>query len=172
MSEPSITIGVLSDTHSWLDASLVEVFVDHDVDAIIHAGDIGDASVLERLEEVAPVTAVKGNIDGGDLRFLPEETVLEAKGARIGVRHISGNPNRPHRAAREFIQREGLDALIVGHSHIPVVGRVDGALWVNPGAAGRHGFHDERFAAFLHVDSKGGFGMDRIHLGRRAEAFD
>ena len=76
-------------------------------------------------------------------------------------------------AAIRALQRvRGVHTLIVGHSHIPVVGRVDGALWVNPGAAGRHGFHDERFAAFLHVDSRGEFGMDRIHLGRRAEAFD
>lgn len=172
MRETSITVGLLSDTHSWLDESLVELFNDHDVDAIVHAGDIGEESVIERLQEVAEVTAVKGNIDGGDLRFLPEETVLELRGRRIGVRHISGNPRRPHRAAREFIQRDGLDVLVVGHSHIPVVGRVDGALWINPGAAGRHGFHDERYAAFLHIGEDGGFEMDRIHLGRRAEAFD
>ena len=171
MSESAITIGILSDTHSWLDTRLTEVFEDHDVGAIIHAGDIGDESVVDRLEKVAPVTAVKGNIDGGDLRFLPEEAIFESGTVRIGVRHIAGNPRRPHNAAREFIRRDDLDALIVGHSHIPVVGRVDDALWINPGAAGRHGFHDERFAALLHIDAHGSFGMDRIHLGRRAEAF-
>lgn len=159
------TIGLVSDTHSWLDPELLEVF--EGVDHIIHAGDIGDVAVLDRLREVAPTTAVKGNIDGGELRFLPLEEVLEIAGKRIAVLHIAGSPKRPRKAARQLIVRERPDALIVGHSHIPVVGRVDSTLWINPGAAGRQGFHHQRTAALLHVDSDGEFAMDRVVLGPR-----
>lgn len=165
------TIGLISDTHGWLDQELVDIFADRQVARIVHAGDIGKQAVLDGLAEVAPVTAVRGNIDGGELRFLPLEEVVEVAGRRIAVLHIAGNPKRPRPAARELIERESPDAIIVGHSHIPVVGRVGGALWINPGAAGRVGFHHERFAALLHVEADGEFAMDRILLGPRAKAF-
>jgi len=165
-----VTIGLVSDTHGWLDPELVDVYRDHEVDHVIHAGDIGDEEVLEKLGELAPVHAVRGNIDGGDLRFLPEEQTLEVRGRTIGIRHISGNPREPKKSAVEFIRRENLDAIVVGHSHIPAVGEIEGALWLNPGAAGRHGFHTERLAAMLHVEeSTGEFSLDRIELGARSE---
>jgi len=164
------TIGLVSDTHGWLDPELVEVFREHEVDRIIHAGDIGDEEILDELAELAEVHAVRGNIDGGDLRFLPEEDVLEVHGRLIGVRHIAGSPRRPKEPALEFLRREKLDAIVVGHSHIPAVGEVEETLWLNPGAAGRHGFHTERLAAMLHVDSSTGeFALDRIELGARSE---
>ena len=170
---PKTTIGLVSDTHGWLDPELVDVFGDYDVDMIIHAGDIGDELVLEQLEDIAPVHAVKGNIDGGDLRFLPEEENVEVHGRRIAILHIAGSPRRPRKQAVALLEREHPDAIIVGHSHIPVVGKVKGALWINPGAAGRQGFHTMRFAALLHVDEMTGeFGMDRIELGPRSKAHE
>ncbi len=163
------TIGLVSDTHGWLDPELVEIFDDYEVDRIVHAGDIGDEVILERLEEIAPVEAVRGNIDGGDLRFLPEERFFEVHGRTIAVLHIAGSPRRPRKRARELIRRDEPDVFVCGHSHIPAVDRVDGALWLNPGAAGRHGFHTERFAAMLHVDEQTGeLSMDRIELGSRS----
>ena len=164
------TIGIVSDTHGWLDPELVRVFGDHGVDLIIHAGDIGEMEVIDELEEIAPVKAVYGNIDGGDLRFLPEETTIEVGPRTIAVRHIAGKPSRPGRRAMEFIERETPDVFICGHSHIPVVGRVlDDVLWINPGAAGRQGFHNQRFAALLHVDDETGeLELDRVHLGPRS----
>ena len=135
---------------------------------ILHAGDIGTQDVLDELEEIAPVKAVKGNIDGGDLRFLPEELVVEIQGVRIGILHIAGSPKSPKKQTREFIKRDELDVILVGHSHVPVVGRVHDALWINPGAAGKSGHHDLRFAARLHIE-KGEIEMDRIHLGERWE---
>ncbi len=160
------TIGLISDTHGYLDPELVEIF--EGVDHIIHAGDIGSDEVLEELREVAPVTAVRGNIDGGELRFLPLEAMLEVNGVRIASLHIAGSPKRPRKAARELLARERPDILVVGHSHIFVVGRVQGALWVNPGAAGRQGFHHERTAARLHISPSGEVKMDRIVLGPRS----
>lgn len=161
------TLGVVSDTHGWLDPALLEIF--KGVERILHAGDVGDEAVLTQLEAVAPLTVVRGNIDGGPLRHLPLTAVVEAGGKRVALLHIAGNPKRPGKAARELLAAERPDALIVGHSHIPVVGRVMGALWINPGAAGRQGFHDQRFAALLHVTDDGRFEMDRIDLGPRSE---
>lgn len=163
------TVGLVSDTHGWLDPELIEVFEDYDADVIIHAGDIGDTAVIDQLDEVAPVRAVRGNIDGGDLRFYPEEEHVDVGGRTLSVLHIAGSPNRPKKRARELIRREQPDVFICGHSHIPVVDRVDDTLWINPGAAGRHGFHTERFAAMLHVDEETGeLSMDRIELGTRS----
>jgi uncharacterized protein len=165
-----VTIGIVSDTHSWLDPQLLEMF--HGVDRILHAGDIGDMAVLEALEQVAPVISVRGNIDGGEFRHLPLTHVEEVCGKRLGLLHIAGNPNRPTQAARKMLAKERLDVLIVGHSHIPVVGRVGQTLWLNPGAAGREGFHDLRFALLLHIDSETGeLALDRLHLGTRASAY-
>lgn len=164
-----ITLGILSDTHGWLDPELVRVFEDKAVDRLVHAGDVGDQGVLDQLEALAPVEVVRGNIDGGDLRFLPEEVVFEAGPTRIAMRHIAGSPRRPRKAARQLIARKQPDVFICGHSHIPVIGRVAGALWVNPGACGRIGFHDQRFALLLYVDEETGeLEMERVHLGARA----
>ncbi len=162
------TIGLVSDTHGFLDPDLIEVF--DGVDHIIHAGDIGDPEILERLREIAPTTAVRGNIDGGELRFCPLEEIVDIAGKEIAVLHIAGSPKRPRKQARELIGRERPDAIIVGHSHIPVVGRVDETLWINPGAAGRQGFHHQRTAALLHITDDGEFGMDRVVLGSRSQS--
>ncbi len=160
------TVGLLSDTHGFVDEALVEIF--RGVDHIVHAGDVGEASVIKALERAAPVTAVRGNIDGGELRHLPLEAVVEIGGRRIAALHIAGSPSSPRKEARELLARLRPDALIVGHSHIQVIGRVQGALWINPGAAGRHGAHVERTALLLHVTKAGAFEMDRVHLGPRS----
>lgn len=160
-------IGLISDTHGWVHPHIHQAFAD--MDFIVHAGDIGKPEVLEELEQIAPVKAVKGNIDGGELRFLPLELVEEVEGLRLGVLHIAGNPKNPNRDARSFITREKLDVIVVGHSHIPVVARFSETLWINPGAAGKSGFHLERFAAILEVDSGEVSGMSRVLLGARGE---
>ena len=161
-----ITIGILSDTHGWLDPALREPFQGAAV--ILHAGDIGNDEVLSGLREVAPVRAVRGNMDGGDLLDLPLTDMVEVAGKHLALLHIAGSPRHPHRAALELLQRESPDVIVVGHSHIPVVGRVRGALWINPGAAGRQGIHEQRFAARIHIDETGEISMDRIHLGPRS----
>lgn len=160
-----ISVGLVSDTHGWLNPDLKEAFAR--CVCIVHAGDVGKVEVLDELEDVAPVHAVKGNIDGGELRFLPLERVDEVGGKRIAVLHIAGDPMRPNRAARDLIRRERPDVIVVGHTHVPVVGRVDGTLWINPGAAGRQGHHDMSFAAILHIEESGDLALDRIHLGPR-----
>ena len=161
-------IGVVSDTHGWLDPFLLEAFAGAEL--IVHAGDIGSMDVIDALETVAPVAVVRGNIDGGDLHFFPVEIVQEVAGKRIACLHIAGNPRSPKRAALDLIRRESPDVIIVGHSHIPVVGRVEGCLWINPGAAGKSGFHSDRYAAILYIADDGEITLERIVLGPRAGA--
>lgn len=162
-----VTVGLVSDTHGWLDPRLAGVFAD--VDLIIHAGDVGQPSVITELEAIAPTYTVKGNIDGGELRFLPLSLMLEVNGRRIAALHIAGSPRKPNRNASVIIHRAVPDIIVVGHSHIPVVGRVASTLWINPGAAGRIGFHTERYAALLHIDHPDGtISIDRVHLGPRS----
>ena len=159
------TVGLISDTHGWLDPKLEKIF--SRCALIVHAGDVGSGPILETLATWAPTVAVRGNIDGGDLRHLPLELCESIAGIKIGSLHIAGNPRRPNRAAIAQIRRDRPDVFVVGHSHIPAVGRVEGALWINPGAAGRQGFHTQRYAALIHIEN-GEISMDRIELGARS----
>jgi putative phosphoesterase len=159
-------LGVLSDTHGWLDDAVLRHF--EGVELIVHAGDVGDPSVLDRLASVAPVTAVVGNIDGGRLRDLPEEAEFEFHGLTFAIRHIAGNPWRPSTAATKQIAASGADVFICGHSHVFVAVRIaTGCLWLNPGAAGRQGLHTERTAALVGVDGSGELQVRKIVLGTR-----
>lgn len=157
-------LGLLSDTHGWLDPALLTWF--EGVERILHAGDVGNEAVLEALRPIAPTIAVRGNVDGGGwARELPLETVVEVGGVRIALLHIAGNPTRPQRSATDLIARTQPDILLVGHSHIPVVERRGGVLWINPGAAGRQGFHEARTAMLLHLEPS--LAVDLITLGPR-----
>ncbi len=167
---PPCRLGLVSDTHGWLDPRLIEAFAG--LDAILHAGDVGREEVLEALRAIAPTVAVRGNIDGGALHDLPLTAHVEVGQRRIALLHIAGNPGRPNREARRLIDQLAPEVLIVGHSHIPVAGRVGDLTWINPGAAGREGFHPERTAAYLEIDSDAPEDMRllQIGLGPRGQA--
>ena len=125
-------IGLISDTHGRLRNEIFDLF--SDVEAILHAGDIGPADLLVELEALAPVTAVWGNTDGPELRSaLPEAATAELDGWRVVVvhGHQLGSP-RPEmlRAAHH-----GADIIVYGHTHRPLVDPGD-VLVVNPGSAG------------------------------------
>jgi putative phosphoesterase len=129
-------IGVLSDNHGYLDPAVLEVFAG--VTHIIHAGDIMDPAILERLAAVAPVTAVAGNMDGGDLAAsLPREVVGEIAAVRFLVGH------KRKRLLRELAAGtiEGVtevappDLVVYGHDHVPAAAWVDGTLYLDPGSA-------------------------------------
>lgn len=124
-------IGLISDTHALLRREALDAL--RGCDRIVHAGDIGDASILEALAAVAPLVAVRGNNDRGDWADgLPLTAVLEAGGVRIGVVHEL-------RHADAF-EATPLDVLVYGHSHRPVVETVGTRLHVNPGSAGPRRF--------------------------------
>ena len=104
-------------------------------DEIVHAGDIGDPAILERLGDIAPVAAVRGNVDHGAWALkLPEAEFLEVNGVSIYVLHILAQLDLQPKAA-------GIRAVIYGHSHVPHQEAKDGVLYFNPGSAGPKRFH-------------------------------
>jgi putative phosphoesterase len=150
MNDSSIVIGVISDTHGLLDPRLPALF--SKVEHLLHAGDIGSTSILHGLEGIAPLTAVRGNVDDGFLRagILPQQTVVLA-GMRIWMTHILGNPYKLSRETRDDLERAQPDIVIFGHTHQPFNEKVEGILFFNPGSAGPRRFNLQRSVGFLDV---------------------
>jgi putative phosphoesterase len=138
-----MTIGLLSDTHGFLDPKVFHHF--QSCDEIWHAGDVGNGNLLDQLEAFKPVRAVYGNIDGAALRTrLPLDWQFICEGVSVFMTHIGGAPPRYNTRVRKILQSTPPDLFICGHSHILSVRRdelIGRMLYVNPGAAGNHGFH-------------------------------
>lgn len=138
-------IGLISDTHGYIDDRICKYF--EQCDEIWHAGDIGKFEVLDRLEEIAPVRAVYGNIDGNRFRQeLPLERRFVLEGVDVYMIHIGGKPYVYDYRIREKLKVNTPQLFICGHSHICKV-QMDKRLkmlYMNPGAAGKHGFHKVR----------------------------
>jgi putative phosphoesterase len=134
----SIRIGVIADTHGLFDPAIVRHL--QEVDHIIHAGDIGDRSVIEQLKKIAPVTAVSGNVDGFGRSGFPRETLIKLGGRRIAIRHILYEGGKLTRDGRAFLEREQPDLCIFGHTHQPKVEWLGKTLLFNPGSAGPRRF--------------------------------
>ena len=162
-------IGILSDTHGWLDPALERWFAG--TDCLLHGGDVGSVAVLDALNAIAPTIAVRGNVDGGAwAQALPLEYATTLNGRRIAMCHIAGRPGRITTGARAFIARERPDLFLCGHSHLLLVQRVGAMLWLNPGAAGRQGWHQQRTAFLLTIEASGEMALDKIELGPRGRA--
>jgi putative phosphoesterase len=132
MSKASITVGIISDTHGLLRPQAIEALKNSDF--IIHAGDVGDPQILLELEKLAPVTAVRGNIDQEPwAKKLPETEVLEAGGLTIYILHDLKQLDLKPEAA-------GFSAVITGHTHKPKQETKNGVLYFNPGSAGPRRF--------------------------------
>jgi putative phosphoesterase len=126
-------VGVISDTHGLLRAEAVAAL--READFIVHAGDVGTPEILEELRAIAPVTAVRGNVDGGSwARRLPKIEVLEVEGISIYVLHILDQLDVKPEAA-------GMSVVVYGHSHMPKQEMKHGVLYFNPGSAGPRRFH-------------------------------
>jgi hypothetical protein len=135
-------IGLLSDTHTFLHPRLKELFAD--CDEIWHAGDIGNTITAEQLDTIKPLKAVYGNIDGQDIRIrYPEVLSFFCEEVKVLIIHIGGYPKRYSSKARSLIKKEKPKLFISGHSHILKVmyDQEHKLLHVNPGAAGKSGFH-------------------------------
>ena len=125
-------IGVISDTHGLLRPEAFAAL--QGSDRIIHAGDIGDPVILDRLAEIAPVTAVRGNVDREAwAKSIAETELLEVDGVSIYILHILESLDLQPKAA-------GIQAVIYGHSHVPKQELKDGVLYFNPGSAGPRRF--------------------------------
>jgi uncharacterized protein len=134
----AIRIGVIADTHGLFDPAIARHF--RGVDHILHAGDIGNPSVIEQLETIAPVTAVSGNVDGIEQSGFPPETVVELAGLRIAIRHILYAGGKLTKEGRAFLDREQPDICIFGHTHQPRSEWLGDTLLFNPGSAGSKRF--------------------------------
>ena len=125
-------IGVISDTHGLLRPEAIAAL--RGSDHIIHAGDIGDPAILGELAEIAPVTAVRGNVDRGAwAKKIPATEVIEAGGVSVYVLHILQQLDLKPEAA-------GFAVVVSGHSHIPKQETKNGVLYFNPGSAGPQRF--------------------------------
>jgi len=147
----SIKIGVLADTHNFLDPKIPEWFAG--VSHILHAGDIGRPGLLAELEQVAPVTAVAGNTDDPAWRYAPAKTVALA-GRKFFIQHIV-RPSAPGEDLQSRLARERPDAVVFGHTHRRFCETVQGVLYFNPGYAGRPKAGVERSVAILDCDETG-----------------
>ncbi len=144
-------IGVISDTHNYLDPRIPKLFAG--VDHILHAGDIGLPAILLQLEQIAPVTAVLGNTDDPGFHYRQTE-VVELAGRKFLVHHIV-NPQSLADPLKARIVREQPDVVVFGHTHKPFCQTLGGMLFFNPGYAGKCRFGLERSVAILHCGGKG-----------------
>lgn len=162
-------IGLLADTHGYLDETLFTYFAD--CDEVWHAGDFGPVEVLDRLKSFKPVRGVFGNIDGPEIRAeLPEQLAWQCEGIRVYMRHIGGYPSHYDPRAKRDLTEHPADLFISGHSHIARVMR-DPALkllHMNPGAAGRTGWHTQRTALRFTVTGPKIENVELIDLGPRS----
>jgi len=142
-----VRVGVISDTHGLLRPEAVAAL--RDVDHILHAGDVGDAAILDRLAHVAPVTAIRGNVDrGGRCGRLPETELVELGGQSIYMLHDRMALDLDPVAA-------GIGAVVFGHSHQPAIEWVKGVLYFNPGSAGPRRFSLPVSVGFLEISESG-----------------
>ncbi len=163
-------IGLISDTHSFMDEQLLSHL--KECDEIWHAGDVGLYSVIEQLSEIAKVRAVYGNIDGQDIRQeFPEHQIFEVESKKIWITHIGGYPPRYNPSIRKQLEIIRPDIFICGHSHILKVipDKKLNLLHMNPGAAGHHGFHKVRTILRFSIDAGKIHSMEAVELGLRGK---
>jgi len=150
MNTYKFKIGVISDTHGILDRKVAKLFAG--VDHILHAGDIGTASVLRDLERIAPVTAVEGNCDCGLDREETEVVVLG--GFKFLLRHILDVRSAGVELSN-LLRREKPHAIVFGHTHAPCLKRRGNVLLFNPGSAGEGRGRGRRSVGILRCDELG-----------------
>ncbi|GAA4417246.1 metallophosphoesterase family protein [Nibrella viscosa] len=161
-------IGLLSDTHSYLDPQVFDYF--KDCHEIWHAGDIGAPQVLEQLKAFKPVRAVSGNIDAKNEWDWPDNLRFTLEGLTVWITHIGGSPPGYNPIVRPLLRANPPDIFVCGHSHILKVARdpkLNNLLYINPGAAGKTGFHQVRTCIRFTLDAARISGMEVIELGRK-----
>jgi len=165
-------IGLISDTHSWLDPDLLSNYF-KDVDEIWHAGDIGDLTKVTDLLKAKKLRAVWGNIDNHEARAeFNEDFRFLIEGFDIWITHIGGYPGRYTKRVYWELKRNPPDIFICGHSHILRVMRdkaFRNMLVINPGAAGIHGIHRMRTAMRFSLHNGKINNVEVIELGLRGK---
>lgn len=148
-------IGLISDTHSYLDDSISEHF--KNCDEIWHAGDFGDISIIEKLKKIKTLKGVYGNIDGQEIRNeFPEQLIFMCEDVRVMMRHIGGYPPKYNPETKKEILLHQPQLFISGHSHILKVmfDEKFQCLHMNPGAAGKQGWQKVRTIIRFVIEGK------------------
>ena len=166
-------IGLISDTHSYLDPQVLEYFAH--CDQVWHAGDIGTAEVAQALQAICPLKAVHGNIDGNDLRNnYPHDQEFDCEGFKVWITHIGGFPPDYTTKIRQQLDSLKPQIFVCGHSHILkiVPDHNRQLIHINPGAAGKEGFHHIRTLLRFDLNPapnvfKAITNLEVIHLGKR-----
>ena len=148
---PSIRLGVIADTHGLFDSTIVRHF--QGVNHIIHAGDIGERSVIQQLEVIAPVTAVSGNVDRYEESGFPTESLIKLNGFRIAIRHVVFEAGKLTKEGRAFLDRTKPDICIFGHTHQPRNEWLGDTLLFNPGSAGPKRFRLQRGIGVIAIEN-------------------
>jgi putative phosphoesterase len=162
-------IGLLSDTHGFMDNRLLNHL--SNCDEIWHAGDIGSIKIIDQLEALKPVRIVFGNIDNKEIQQRTHENLhFELEGFKIWMTHIGGAPPRYNPAVLPTLLSDTPDIFICGHSHILRVIRdkeMSNMLYINPGAAGKEGFHKMRTLLRFNLHDGVISQMEVVELGKR-----
>jgi uncharacterized protein len=163
-------IGIISDTHGWLDEKIPGYF--KNCDEVWHAGDFGelDFEKLNVFNKHQQLKGVYGNIDGSNIRSVyPEQLVFMCEEVKVMIRHIGGSPPKYNPETRKALAIHQPQLFISGHSHILKVMYDEkiNCLHINPGAAGKQGWHKVRTIIRLVIDGKNMKDCEVIELGKR-----
>ena len=161
---------VISDTHSYIDDRIIKFA--SEADYVIHAGDIGSFDVVRKLKSVSEVLFVYGNIDGNEIRSESNKfEFFKIDDLKILLTHISGKTPKYNKETLIKIKENNPDLLIAGHSHILKIqyDKINKLVFLNPGAAGRHGFHLKRTMLRFEIKLNKIENLEIIELGSRSD---
>jgi putative phosphoesterase len=159
---------LISDTHNYLDEAVFKHFAQ--CDEIWHGGDFGTVEIADRLKDFKPLKGVYGNIDGSDVRSVyPLKLTWTCEEVIVYMTHIGGYPGRYAPGVKQELVANGAKLFISGHSHILKVIYDDkiGCLHMNPGAAGKQGWHQVRTLLRFTIDGADMKDLEVIELGKR-----
>ncbi len=148
-------IGLLSDTHTFIDEKILDFF--KDCDEIWHAGDIGNIETADTISDLKPLKAVYGNIDGQDVRTVyPKIQSFDCEEVKVLMTHIGGYPGKYEKEMKVLIEKMKPNLFISGHSHIlkVIYDNKNELLHINPGAAGKSGMHKVKTAVRFNIIGK------------------
>ena len=161
---------VISDTHSYIDDRIIKYA--SEADYVIHAGDVGSFDVIQKLKSVSKLLFVYGNIDGNEIRSESNKfEFFKLNDLKILLTHISGKTPKYNKETLIKIKEHNPDLLIAGHSHILKIqyDKINKLVFLNPGAAGRHGFHLKRTMLRFEIKLNKIENLEIIELGSRSD---
>ena len=158
---------LISDTHGYIDDKILSYC--KLADEVWHAGDIGSIEVVDKIKQLKPFKGVYGNIDNNLIRNkFPIDQRFSCENIKVWITHIGGYPSRYSKRISDRLKSEKVDLFICGHSHILRVmnDKKNDLLYINPGAIGKHGFHNKRTMVRFEIDRKKIENLEIIEFNR------